>query len=154
MKRSFSARIFAAVLGGVLLITILAHFGCNAEQVGSTAEQVRYVAGGPAATQPFDNQAALDAARAAANAASGAFPLFGTISSIVALVAGAVAGIARGQRSERKNAHTVIDEILSDVKEYREDNVPWTETTRTLLIDLGYAKDAEPIVAEKTVSNA
>lgn len=146
-RKSLLAVLLLSLLFGVSTIAVV---GCSAEQIQHTAENVRYVAGGPkptgseATTQPT----ALDVAHDAVVSASNANPAFGALASLVALIAGGVAGIAgnaRGKKVATKQAHTVISEIVDDVKSYNQPAVPWTTATKRLLEDLGYVEAAKAI---------
>lgn len=151
MKRikSHLAALILIVLFGASTVAVV---GCSAEQIQHTAENVRYVAGGPkptdATTQPSAGQTALDVAHDAVISASNANPAFGALASLVALIAGGVAGIAgnaRGKKVATKQAKGVISEIVDDVKAYNQPAVPWSAATKRLLEDLGYVEAAKAI---------
>jgi hypothetical protein len=143
MKRLFSL----LLLTSLSLTLCLVACKSMTEKVGHTAQQVHYLAGGPTpdTTESGAGQAALDIGRAAVITASQANPNVAVAASVIGIIAGTVAGIAKGKRAAKKNAHTVITEIVSDIKAFKEPDVPWTKATQQLLKDLGYWDEALPI---------
>jgi hypothetical protein len=136
-------RRFAPVFIILLFVLLFAIVGCAA--VERFAQSVQHVAGGQPTTQPTPAENAL---RGIGQAASAASPAVGGILNIVALAAAAVAGVAghfNGKRSERKNAHTVIAEIVGDVAAFKEPGTPWTDKTKKLLTSLGYEEHANVV---------
>ena len=143
MKFMRSRRFLVLVVSLLLVASLVV--GCSAIQ--KAAQDVQYVTspnGAGATTQP---SAALEAARTVVQVASAANPAIAEIASLVALLSGAIAGIAghfTGKRIARKQADTVIAEIIADIAAFKEPGVPWTDKTRKLLEDLGYGEDSQP----------
>jgi hypothetical protein len=160
-----TCRLVALIILGIVTVQ-LAFVGCAAVQ--RAAEDVQYVAGGRATpsgestTQPSTRptNAALKGARAAADVARAASPAISGILTTVSLISGAVAGIAgamagkkSGQTQARKQAHTVIAEIVDDVAAFKRPEQPWTESTRKLLTDLGYVDEAQHVETLATIAD-
>lgn len=149
MKRHRALSITFLILFLVATCLAFAGGGCSADQVERAAQDVHYVAGGaaPAGEPSTQPSAGHQTIRAAVQAASVFSPAVGEIAGVVALLSGAVAGIAghfNGKRSGRKQAHTVIAEIVDDVAAFKDPAGQWTDKTRKLLEDLGYAEAARP----------
>lgn len=146
-----SLRIKSRIGQWAVIVSIVSIFyflvGCAALEQGSRA--VGFAAGGPARVEDATTQpsaaAALETTRGLVQTISALSPAVGQIAGLVALVAGAVGGIAghfNGKRTQRKQAHTIVAEIVQDVAAFKDPTTPWTEDTRKLLETLGYTEAA------------
>jgi ammonia channel protein AmtB len=147
-------RIELAVIG--LAFLILTGIGINAgcEQVQHIADDVRYVTGGPPASQPTTHpttqqareQAILDTARGVVGGAAVVYPPIGQIVGLVSVLAGAVAGVAghfNGKRVQSNRNVGIVTEILGEVAAYKNPAEPWSATTEKFITDVAGFVEAQ-----------
>jgi hypothetical protein len=152
-----------AAIAAVALFAFLAvHLGCTSAQLNAIerdARAVQYVTSpvpvaSPAVTPATTRPSMLDAARVAVQSAGSVYPPLSLILSVVSIVAGAVATSARRQlntaTAQLTTAHTVIGEIVSDVKENQQPAEPWSDTAADLLMQLGHVAFAQPATQTST----
>lgn len=125
--------------------------GCTAEQIESGARDVQHVAGGAPlpplepTSQPTTQRVALDTGRVIVQGASATVPGVKEIATIVGIIAGAVGTIAgnqRGKRTGEQRSMDVVSEIITDVHQFKNPNIPWTEKTANVLRTLGFDQRA------------